>query len=251
MSDSKCKGCKLRISVIIGLALFINPKTVFSETLILKSGQKIEGKILEKTEEYIKIDFQGVTLTYFLDEIENIPAKPRAFKTAIITYNLSGLQNGEEIVYIDGNKFATDVNVTETIAGVSRESKVRYFFDGENVFVVNCKNQEAIKMNLPQAKGIKDNTPVYLNEGSFKNYPVENEKLLNRDCKVYKVGENKFYFCDGILLKQIMYGEYDLTKEAIDIKIDVPVPEEKFKVPDNFKIIDEKESLRDLEKPSH
>ena len=45
---------------------------VCAETIILKSGKKIEGKIIERTEEYLKVDFQGVPLTYYLGEIENV-----------------------------------------------------------------------------------------------------------------------------------------------------------------------------------
>jgi len=45
---------------------------VFAETVRLKSGQTIEGKIIEETDEYIKIDFQGVPLTYSFDEVDNI-----------------------------------------------------------------------------------------------------------------------------------------------------------------------------------
>lgn len=48
----------------------------FAETLLLKSGQKIEGKILEKTDEYVRINFAGVALTYFLNEIVSIDGKP-------------------------------------------------------------------------------------------------------------------------------------------------------------------------------
>ena len=47
----------------------------FAETIVLKSGKTIEGKLIEKTDEYIKIDFQGVPLTYFFDEIESIDGK--------------------------------------------------------------------------------------------------------------------------------------------------------------------------------
>lgn len=54
---------------IAGL-LFSSP--VLSETVILKSGQRIEGKIIEKNEKYIKIDFSGVSLTYWLDEVKSI-----------------------------------------------------------------------------------------------------------------------------------------------------------------------------------
>lgn len=44
----------------------------FAETIILKSGSKIEAKILEKTDKYIKVDFSGITLIYWLDEIDRI-----------------------------------------------------------------------------------------------------------------------------------------------------------------------------------
>lgn len=45
---------------------------LFAETIILKSGRQIEGRIIEKTEQYIKIEIEGILLTYWLDEIERI-----------------------------------------------------------------------------------------------------------------------------------------------------------------------------------
>ncbi|MBM3243661.1 MAG: hypothetical protein FJZ12_02335 [Candidatus Omnitrophica bacterium] len=44
----------------------------FADTVTLKSGQKVEGKIVEKTDKYLKIDFEGVLLTYFQDEVLSI-----------------------------------------------------------------------------------------------------------------------------------------------------------------------------------
>lgn len=55
------------VLVILSVAPFC-----FAETIYLKSGKIVEGKLIEKTDDYIKIDFQGVSLTYFLDEIEAI-----------------------------------------------------------------------------------------------------------------------------------------------------------------------------------
>jgi len=54
--------------------LFFNP--VFSETITLKSGKSVEGKILERANTHIKIDILGVPVTYYLDEIETIDAAP-------------------------------------------------------------------------------------------------------------------------------------------------------------------------------
>jgi len=57
------------------------PILSFAETIVLKSGQKVEGKIIEKTDKYIKIDFQGIPITYFIDEIERIDKNSSIIKT--------------------------------------------------------------------------------------------------------------------------------------------------------------------------
>ena len=57
------------IAVLLSLSFSI---PVFAETVILKSGKKIEGKIIERTDDYVKVDQYGVPITYFLDDIESI-----------------------------------------------------------------------------------------------------------------------------------------------------------------------------------
>lgn len=57
--------------LIILLFLFMNTN-IYAEKVILKSGTIVEREILERTDEYIKINFEGVTLTFYLDEIESI-----------------------------------------------------------------------------------------------------------------------------------------------------------------------------------
>jgi hypothetical protein len=47
----------------------------FAEKIILKSGEIIEGNVIEKTDEYIKVDFYGLPLTYFMDNIASIGGK--------------------------------------------------------------------------------------------------------------------------------------------------------------------------------
>ncbi len=46
--------------------------SAFGDTILLKSGQKVEGKIIENTGECVKIDFLGVELTYYKDEIASV-----------------------------------------------------------------------------------------------------------------------------------------------------------------------------------
>ena len=44
----------------------------FAETVYLKNGSVVKGKILEKTDDQIEIDSNGIALTYYADEIERI-----------------------------------------------------------------------------------------------------------------------------------------------------------------------------------
>ncbi|MDD3345880.1 MAG: hypothetical protein PHO34_05610 [Candidatus Omnitrophica bacterium] len=55
-----------------------------AESIVLKSGQKIEGEVIERTGDHIKVDFFGVPLTYFFNEIESIDGQPvSAQETAV------------------------------------------------------------------------------------------------------------------------------------------------------------------------
>lgn len=65
---------KKLFSIITALVISL-PSFACAETLILKSGQKIEGKIIEKTDKYIRIEFEGVILPYFYDQIQSIDGK--------------------------------------------------------------------------------------------------------------------------------------------------------------------------------
>ena len=65
--------------ILLIFLLLMVPLFSFAETVILKSGQRIEGRIIEKTNEYVKVDFQGIVLTYFSDEINGIEGLKNSF----------------------------------------------------------------------------------------------------------------------------------------------------------------------------
>ncbi|HNX80540.1 MAG TPA: hypothetical protein PKL77_00140 [Candidatus Omnitrophota bacterium] len=54
---------------------------VCAETIILKSGKTVEGTIIEKTDQYVKVDCYGVGNPYFLDEIKSIDGMPVSLTT--------------------------------------------------------------------------------------------------------------------------------------------------------------------------
>jgi len=62
-----------RIKILVPiLAMVLYPLCIFAETIVLKSGQKIKGKILKKTDKYINMEIASANLTYFYDDIESI-----------------------------------------------------------------------------------------------------------------------------------------------------------------------------------
>ncbi|MBU2102939.1 MAG: hypothetical protein KKF80_06040, partial [Candidatus Omnitrophica bacterium] len=59
--------------------------TVRAETIILKSGKTVQGKVIEKTTDYVRFDFAGVELKYYLDEIASIDTEPIRTEAQTIT----------------------------------------------------------------------------------------------------------------------------------------------------------------------
>ncbi|MFC1709073.1 hypothetical protein ACFL2J_03315 [Candidatus Omnitrophota bacterium] len=47
-------------------------KLISAETIIFKSGKRIKGKIIEETDEYVRIEYNGLPLTYYREEIKRI-----------------------------------------------------------------------------------------------------------------------------------------------------------------------------------
>jgi len=62
---------KKKIMLLFIVFLFAT-LSAFADTITLKSGKKIEGKILEKTSDTVKVDFFGVRLVFFLKDIAEI-----------------------------------------------------------------------------------------------------------------------------------------------------------------------------------
>lgn len=60
---------KRTLLIVFVLLLTTN---VFADKLILKNGKTAEGKIVEQAEDAIKIDIEGVEVTFFMEDIESI-----------------------------------------------------------------------------------------------------------------------------------------------------------------------------------
>lgn len=67
-----------KIIIILLLFLLAIP-SVFAGTIILKSGKTIEAKILEKTQKYIRVDMEGIPITYYIEDIKSIDGEDVSF----------------------------------------------------------------------------------------------------------------------------------------------------------------------------
>ena len=65
---------KLTSKIIIVLSLLIS-FPVFAETVLLKTGEKIEGKVVGENDRYITVNFKGIIIPYHNFEVESIDGK--------------------------------------------------------------------------------------------------------------------------------------------------------------------------------
>ena len=61
-----------RFYLLVSLCIVSFSVSSYAATVVLKSGETIKGKILQRSDTYIKVDFYGVPLTYYFDEILSI-----------------------------------------------------------------------------------------------------------------------------------------------------------------------------------
>jgi len=84
------------------LSILFIATAALAETIILKSSKEIKGTIVEKTDEYLKVEIMdGVSVTYYLDEINEI-----------IKNDLPQVIPNEEIENDDGNTEPPEQNLT-------------------------------------------------------------------------------------------------------------------------------------------
>ena len=103
---------------ILWVVLFLS--TSFADTLILKNGKQIEGTIINKTKEELKMKVQDIEITYWVDEIERINGEPvelenksplesKKTKEDVLLSNTGMYERARELLVKDGNTF-TDID---------------------------------------------------------------------------------------------------------------------------------------------
>ena len=185
------KGFKITGSVII-LSLLICRHITFAETIILKTGKKIEGEIVESNSDYVKVDISGVSVPFFLDEIESIDGEG-VLKTAKTAKN--SLVLSEEISSEIFSKYSSSV--------VQIQIKLFGKYYGGVGFIISS---DGLIMTNFHVVGGAEEILVKLEDGRVftPNYIVGYDHI--RDICVFKI--------DASDLRPVVLGNSDSLKEG-------------------------------------
>jgi len=113
----------------------------FAATVVLKSGEIIDGKIIEKTDQYIKINYDNSDLIYFLRDIEKIDESDNNLQSIADRKEVSsvGSPNSFSSYYKKGNALRKNGQINEAI--------VQY----NKALELNIDNKSLIHLSLGQA----------------------------------------------------------------------------------------------------
>ncbi|MFH1459615.1 MAG: tetratricopeptide repeat protein [Candidatus Omnitrophota bacterium] len=217
-------------------------------SVFLSSGEIIKGKLLSDDKEKvilernnIKIEFdkQDIIRIEGLAENKNIASFFNVpFSAVIIKYAYTGSQEGEEILFADfkNSKFRIENNTTAVIGNTKKNLHQLSIYNGEQFHIMDLTQKMGVRMKAqPNVLG-----SWFGEKGFFPNF-IKKELCEGKICNVYERGSNLFYFWQGILLKQISAenitaGAY--IKMVRELEFDVPIPKDKFILPENIKIQD-------------
>lgn len=201
---------------ILAFLLLINLSPAFAETITLKSGFQVEGKIIESNERYIKIETNGVPITYWADEIEKIDGEPvildqratpelasseaefKRYETKLQEYFLN--RKYEEALFTL-DEMMQDEKIKDVATGRAdtyRNYGVIYYYLG--------RFQEAVS-SFEKTTNLKTNDPYdYLTLGVLYDYIGQQEEAkqnLLKAIDLFKQGEDytKVIWAEALLKK--------------------------------------------------
>jgi len=147
----------------LGCLCFCN--YVFSETLILKSGQSVKGQIIEETDKYIKIDYQGIILTYSKDKIERVEKPEEAEAT------IQEQSNAKEIkIKIKGDTTQNDEKFINKLDSLGKD--IRTILSDTQTKLTNIKEKDLTQEHRDIVQKAVSNTKDIIIEIKKLNPPA-------------------------------------------------------------------------------
>ena len=199
-----------KIIVTVGI-LFLLSSIGSAETIYLKNGKKIQGQIIEKTDKNVKINIQGVTLTYFSDEIEKIEdvasPQPAAAQGQAKTPPSLGSRKPETLNPVSWPSSTANAGPSE--------------YSPSHSAPASSRNKKDLILSLIDASGAKDNMNQMLSQIMSQASPEESQKLrdifsidevINQLVPVYDK-----YFTEEELLGLIAFYKSPLGQKLLTV----------------------------------
>jgi len=175
------------VTFLVSTFLFPVP-FVFGEKIVFKSGKTIEGKIIDKTDESVKVDISGVAVTYYFGDIKTIDGKDvnssSPDKAAPEPAFLPEKQNAEKTT----NALSASEKKDVVISGVSGDARYNRTIHQGNILANQGRYneaaklfEEAIKINSGFPEGYVDLACMYNHLGRFEEAIAMSQKALKID----------------------------------------------------------------------
>lgn len=186
----KFQSLRIMIFALIEF-LFLGLSFVYAETIILKSGERIEGKIVDKKYGHIMILSQGVPLLYYPQDIESIDG---------VKQNSAGPAKLEQYIAQDEIQFKIlkkDANGYYTISALymGRRDTAAYF--GGHYITIYGSNSAPIVGFETSLYYDSENNILFLplsGKESRGYYILGRGKIVNAEFKPYFLEGTKFIF---------------------------------------------------------
>lgn len=203
----------------------------FADTIILKNGETVEGKIVEQTQDFVKVDFEGVVIPYFKDEIKQL------------------LIEGEEPVSFESKKEDTQETVKDKVAGgevaeveVAKAETPDLSGLDENAIITQILELSGIKKEIEQ---IPDHFNAFSKEQESRMPPelyakftqATNESFQPELIYEHVLNYLKVYFNRERFLAVLNWLESPLSKKMSQLEVEASTPEATEQMEDFFNIL--------------
>ncbi len=166
------------------------------------------------------------------------------FETGIVSYKISGEITAQETIYFDHHGLR-ELTITETNLGNDMKSKQMVLLDNKYIYIIDLSTKIGTIALSNLTKNISKDDDYY----DILKYRLRNldpvqlgmENYLGKNCKIWISKDNKIkiWTWKGIIMKKIIYKNKmpSVIYEAKDLKTDIKIPENKFRIPPDTKFI--------------
>lgn len=193
----------IRMLVLISWIVMI-PVGVHAEILFLKNGTAINAKILEQDKKKMKVEFNGQTVTYYMDEIQSVNGKPL---TDPVT---PPAQSGA--VSVPSNSKVS--NLMDHSQITSKRELIKKFIDVFGTRENMSQNFERMLISMPPKKSEEIRKILNVDEVIDNLVPLYDKYFTQEELESY------IAFYSSAQGQKFLKAIPQIMKESVDVNID-------------------------------